>query len=407
MSEANSKALEGVQVIEIAGPGSAYVGRLFAGMGAEVILVEPPEGAAQRRQGPFEGDVPGVERSLVHNYFNAGKRGVTLDLDSVDGQEIFKKLIKNATVLLESEPAGLMKKRGLDYESLKKINPALVHTSITSYGSEGPYAEYPAVDLNLLAMGGLLALGGYPEAEPTRPYGDQAILAGSQFAAIGTMLAVYDAEASGQGQFVDVSTQEAVTMTLQHAIQYWDYEKVERTRKNQAGAGSAGSGTYRCKDGEINVGAFRRWDALVQWMEESGVARAEDLTEERWKDREFLATPEAKRIFGEIFSEFAMAHTKRELYEGGMERSISLVPINSPADVLASEQLEFRHFWEKLPDSSRSRDLVMPGGPFQFSKTPWKIERPAPSLGGHNAEVLGELGLTGRELQHLAEGGVI
>ena len=395
MSEPSSQALEGIRVLEVAGSMSAYVGRLMAGMGADVILIEPPEGNAQRRLGPYIGNTPGVERSLTHNYYNAGKRSVTIDLDTPEGQSLFKKMAEKANLVIDSEPAGVMKARGLDYESLKKVNGALVCTSITPYGSEGPYANYPAADLNLLAMGGLLALGGYADAEPTRPYGDQALLAASQFAAIGTMLAVLDAEASGQGQFVDVSAQEAVTMTLQHAIQYWDLEKVERTRVTaSAGGGSAGSGTYRCKDGEINVGAFRRWDALVAWMEESGVARAEELTEERWKDREFLATPEAKKIFGEIFSEFAMAHTKRELYEGGMERSISLVPINYPADVVASEQLEFRHYWEKLPHATLNQELVMPGGPFQFSKTPWKIDRPAPALGAHTAEVLKELGIS-------------
>ncbi|MBI2318514.1 MAG: CoA transferase [Betaproteobacteria bacterium] len=211
MSEPGSGALEGLRILEVAGLCSAYAGRLFAGMGADVILVEPPAGAAHRRQGPFIDNVPSIERSLTFTYLHAGKRSVTLDLDTADGQALFRKLAATASVVVESEPVGVMRARGLDYASLKEINPALVYTSITPFGSDGPYKEYVANDLILLAMGGLLTLGGYAEAEPTRAPGDQALLAGGQFGAIGTMMAVLDAEESGAGQFVDVSVQECVT----------------------------------------------------------------------------------------------------------------------------------------------------------------------------------------------------
>src|SRR3990170_115041 len=122
MSEPSSQALEGIRVLEVAGSMSAYVGRLMAGMGADVILIEPPEGNAQRRLGPYIGNTPGVERSLTNNYYNAGKRSVTIDLDTPEGQSLFKKMAEKANLVIDSEPAGVMKARGLDYESLKKVN---------------------------------------------------------------------------------------------------------------------------------------------------------------------------------------------------------------------------------------------------------------------------------------------
>ena len=405
----STKALEGLRILDVSGPASAYTGRLFAGMGAEVILIEPPEGAAHRRQSPFIGNIPGIERSLTHQYLNAGKRGITLDLDTVDGREIFRKLAKTASAVIESEPVGKMKERGLDYDSLKSINPALVYTSITPFGSDGPYKDYAATDLTLLALGGLLCLGGYAEAEPTRAYGDQALLNGSQFGAIGTMLAIIDAEASGQGQYCDVSIQECVTMSMETAIQFYDLEGYVRRRGGRQNA--AGNGVYQCKDGEIvlSAGAFSpRWGALMEWMEKDGIGRAEELSEPQWQDRDWVASPEAIKKFSEIAGPWLLSKTKHELYEGGKSRSIPLVPISSPADIPESEQMKFRGFLETLPHASMPEvKMTMPGGPFKFSETPWKIEKAAPTLGSDTSAVLAEVGLSADDLARLASGGVI
>jgi benzylsuccinate CoA-transferase BbsE subunit len=402
-------ALAGLRILEVAGMFGAYCGKLFAELGADVILVEPPAGAVLRRATPLLDDASGPDASLTFAYLHSSKRGVTLDIDTADGQALFRRLAASAAAVVDGAASGVLDARDLGYEALAADQPALVYTSITPFGREGPYAAWPASDLTLMALGGLLCLGGYDDGEPTRAHGDQALLAADQFAAVGTLLAILQAEQTGQGQHVDVSAQECVVMALENAIQYYDLEGTVRRRLG-AGQRQAGIGVYPCADGHVYLLATtygQKWDPLVHWMMDAGVQGAEQFLEPRWRTIEWLKQEEAKALFWEAFLALTLTRTKVELYAGGVERQLPLCPINTPADVLASPQLAARGYFAEVPHPARDRPLVMPGPPYQLSATPWRQRGPAPTLGQHNAAIYTESGLGADDLAHLRASGVI
>lgn len=404
------RALDGVRVLEVAGRLTGYTGKMFAGLGADVVLVEPPRGVLMRRYPPFVDDIPDEERSLWFSYIHTGKRGVTLDLDTVDGQSIFRRLAARAHVLLESEQPGVMGVRGLGYERLLEANPALVYTSVTPFGQEGPYAQYTATDTVLLAMGGLLYLGGYPDTPPMRAYGDQAVLAAGQFAAVASMMALLDAEQGGRGCHVDVSAQECVVMAMENAAQYYDLEG--RVRRRTAGMRHAGMGVFPCKDGYVyfmarGLGVTKFWEPAVRWFIEEGAVGAEQLLEPQWQSVEWIEQERAKAIFLEVFHSFSQYRTKAQLYEAALERGLPLCPVSTTADLPESEQLKYRRFFVEMPHTATGRTMVMPGAPYKLSETPWGMDRSAPLLGEHNREVYAELGLDADDLAHLKAAGVI
>ena len=171
--------LSGIRVIDASGPAGAYCSKLFADLGAEVTLVEPPEGHALRRRGPYVDDVADAERSIPFAYLHAGKRSVRLDLDRPDGQAHFRRLAGGANLVIESEMPGVMAARNLGPQQLIAASPQLVVTSITPFGQTGPYSRFVGEDLTLLAMGGLLYISGYTDLPPTRIHGYQSELMAS------------------------------------------------------------------------------------------------------------------------------------------------------------------------------------------------------------------------------------
>ncbi|WRL64223.1 CoA transferase [Blastococcus brunescens] len=259
-------ALAGLRVLDLSGPMGNYCGKLFAELGADVVLVEPPGGTALRHQPPFAGDRPDPERSLPYLYNNTSKRSLRLDLDHPEGQQVLRDLAAGADLLIETDSPGRMAARGLGHEELSADHPGLVTTSITPFGQTGPYAEYEAGDLVCLAMGGLLYLGGYVDGPPVQAGLQQAYVAGNLFGAVASMLAVTAAETTGQGQHVDVSVQESVVMGLENAAQFQDLEGRVRRRTGgrqwRAGAGvfPARTATSTCSPGaSVATGSGPTW----------------------------------------------------------------------------------------------------------------------------------------------------
>src|SRR5690606_13035049 len=224
------RALEGITVLDLAGPLGNYCGKLYADLGADVILVEPPGGAPTRHVGPYVHGDSTPDASLKYQYENTNKRSVVLDLDQPGDRATFLQLVQRADVVIESEMPGVMRRRGLGYAELRAANPTIVLTSITPFGQEGPYAEWLATDLTAMAMGGMMYLAGYVDSAPMVACGEQAVGAANLFAAVASLAACYDAETSGQGQHVDVSMQECVVMGLENAVQFYDLEGTIRKR---------------------------------------------------------------------------------------------------------------------------------------------------------------------------------
>jgi benzylsuccinate CoA-transferase BbsE subunit len=389
--------LVGLRVVEISGLLGEYAGKLLADHGADVVLVEPPSGAPRRALGPFVDDRPGPERSLSFAYYNTNKRSVVLDLSTEIGRDRLRALAAGADVLLDGTgEVGHLDSVGLGQDVLRAANPALVTTVVTPFGADGPYAHYESTDLVLMAMGGLLSLGGYAEGRPVRAGGDQAWLAAGQFAAVGTMIAALQAAGTGQGQLVDVSAQEAVVMAHENAVQFYDLEHVVKHR-NGGQARQAAVGVYPCQDGHVyllakGLGVF--WDELVGLLEDEQVEGASSLREAKWKDDDFAAGEAGKAEFAEIFSRLALNRTKAQLYAAAKRVRIPLCPINTAADLVASPHLAARDYFVDVPHPDSGLTLRMPGAPVKFTGSPVAAPRPAPRLGEHTAAVLDEQPLT-------------
>ena len=388
-------ALEGLRVLDLSGPLGNYAGKLFGDLGADVVLVEPPQGSGLRHQPPFLDDRPGLESSLAFAYHNTSKRGITLDLDRPEDQSRLRRLVKSADVLIETERPGVMNGRGLGYEALSALRPSLVMLSITPFGQTGPYAQYQAEDIVALALGGMLSLGGYPDTAPMSVHGDQAILCASMYGAVAASICLWNAETTGQGEHIDVSMQESVVMALENAVQFYDLEKTVRRR--WAGEQRfAGTGVYACRDGYVflmagGIGANRFWDRTLQWFADERMVGVERLHGPEWQTVEHLQSDEAKRIFNEVYGPWAMQRSKAELYHGGQARKIPIAPVSSPADIVENRQLQSRGHFVDVPHGMGARTLRMPGAPYQLSATPWRVQRPAPKLGEHDLEVWAEL----------------
>ena len=395
MEHDGADALQGLRVLDLSGPLGNYAGKLFADLGADVVLVEPPHGSGLRHQPPFLDDRPGIECSLAFAYHNTSKRGITLDLDKSGDQSRLRRLVESADVLIETERPGVMHERGLGYEALSALRPSLVMLSITPFGQTGPYAQFQAEDIVALALGGMLSLGGYPDTAPMRVHGDQAILCANMYGAVAASISLWQAEATGQGEHIDVSMQESVVMALENAVQFYDLEKTVRRR--WAGEQRfAGTGVYECRDGHVflmagGIGANRFWDRTLQWFADEGMAGVERLHGAEWQTVEHLQSEEAKRIFNEVYRPWAMQRTKSELYHAGQARKIPIAPVSSPADIVQNRQLQSRGHFVDVQRAMGGRTLRMPGAPYQLSATPWRVQRPAPRLGEHDVEVWAEL----------------
>ncbi|MGH3741326.1 MAG: CaiB/BaiF CoA transferase family protein, partial [Micromonosporaceae bacterium] len=399
-AESPQQALEGLRVLDLSGPMGNYCGKLFAELGADVILVEPPDGTELRHEPPFAGDIAGPERSLPFYYHNTSKRSVCLDLDQPSDQGALRRLAATASLIIETDKPGAMAARGLGYEDLRQHNPALVMTSITPFGQTGPYAHYQASDLVCLALGGLLCLGGYADGPPVQAAQQQAYAAGNLYGAVASMLAITGAEASGQGQHVDVSVQECVVMALENAAQFQDLEG--RTRRRTGGRQMrAGAGVFSCADGHVymlagGIGGNRFWANLVEWLTSEGVARADLLRGPEWADRTYLESEPAHQLFADIFLPFSAGRSKADLHHDAQRWRVPLCPVNSPADIIPSRQLRDRGYFVEAaglrPDSAAGEAAaLMPGAPYRLSETPWRLRSRAPRLGEHTDQVLREL----------------
>jgi len=406
----SQSALEGLRVLDLSGPMGNYAGKLFGDMGADVILVEPVGGTELRREPPFIDGIAGTERSLNFAYQNTSKRGICLDLDTASGQHLFRELAATADLVIETFPPGWMDARGIGFEALAGRKPSISIASITPFGQDGPYAQMQATDLVGLALGGLLHMGGYRDAAPTQAHGDQAFKCAAMYGAVAAMLAITQAELFGQGQHVDISMQESVTLALENAAQTYDLEGTIRQRP-LGDQRFAGYGLFPCKDGYIflgsrGIGNSPAWSRSMQWFKDEGMVGAERLLGPEWSDLDYLKGDEARDVFGDLFITWARQHTKAWLYTEGQKRGIPLAPVSTPADLMENPQLRARGHFVPFTHPLLKQAAEMPGAPYVLSGTPWKVHREAPKLGEHTREVLGEIGVAPEEVSRLVSMGV-
>lgn len=391
--------------------------KILADLGADVLQIEPPSGHPARRLGPYYHDDMHPERSLFWWSYTGNKRSITLDITTPDGQRLLKRLVKAADFLLESGPPGTMAELGLAYDDLAAVNPALIYVSITPFGQDGPYAHYKTPDLVGMALSGFMYVTGDADRAPVRVGFPHFYLHGAGAGAMGAMVAHMHRTHTGQGQFVDVSCQEATARSLANAPQSWALEHSIIKRQGayrQTGASTYMRITWPCKDGYVNfqfsggAGAGRSVNEFVKWMAEDGMGDAYleslDFTQLGYG----TVTQDMLRRVVPPIERFIQSKTKEELFEGAAARRILLFPVSSPHDILHNPQLQARQYFQQVTHPDLGTPVTFLGPFVTASATPVRLRRFPPTLGQHNQEIYcDELGLQRDELMRLREAGVI
>ena len=427
MNAPPAAALDDLRVIDLSDEIGAYCGKLLADMGADVIKVEPPEGDPVRGQAPFVEDEPGSERSLSFWYYNTSKRGITLDLESEQGRELFRKLVASADVVVESQQVGRLTSLGIDYADLREANPALIWVSITPYGREGPRAADPATDLTLAAGGGFAWMNGYDDhtLPPVRGGGQQAYHTGCHYGFLGCLVALLHRDLSGEGQLVDVNTNAGVNVTTEAGSYTWlvAQETVQRQTGRHASVAPSTPRQTQGADGRyVSAGIPPRkpsdFGVLHAWLEEEG------LLEECMTAPILLAAAEGPpfslaeiRSDEEVAAKFSAGNDAMILlaqrlpaevfFHKGQEKGFQVGIIYSPEEAFDDEHFRDRGMAVAVAHPELGRDVLYPGAPYKLSRGGWRISRRPPLLGEHNHEVLAELGVDGAELEALASAGVV
>lgn len=380
--EQRTDPLKGLRIVEIAGQFGSMAGRILADLGAEVIIIEPPGGAPTRNEPPLAGDV-----SLWFAFRNTNKASVALDLDVEADRQRLHELLATADALIESHqpkshPAGL------DPASLESAHPHLVIASITSFGQDGPYAEFISTDAALAAVAGAVFKAGVAEREPLFPPGTFAHDCGDVHAAYALLLALWQRRSSGFGQALDISINEAVAQTTD-----WSFSNAStqvhlgiETTETRMGAGPIYT-IFKCKGGYVRLIILspRQWHAMRAWLGEPDYLQDPEL--DGFVGRLGIAEAVLNPLFEAHFAEMEM----EDLAAEAQRRGIVCTPVLTPAEVLANE-----HFVSRgtFVDGELTRNLRGPisSGFFDFDGKRQGYRTRSPEVGEHTDEVFGDLG---------------
>lgn len=416
-------ALDDIRVLDLAGATGVYGTKLLADLGADVIRIEPPDGDPLRELGPFWHDERAADRSLSFFNLNTNKRSITLDFTKPEGRALFEKLVATADVVVETYAPGYLDALGLGYAGLCAIRPDIILTSITGFGQTGPHAHYAWSDIVGVAMSGMMTLAGDKEDPPNRPYGNQGDICAGIDGATGTMMALVHRDNTGEGQQIDVSMQEALSINMETAMMTYDMNQRIITRTGPRGMvpiDIPGIGIYEAKDGQVfsylGTPGGAPWTVMLDWMNREGLA--EDLNDEPYLamiqglNLRFLTglllEPEklADRIktlghmYG-VFVRFCAHMNKWTLYEEAQKQRLMIGIVSTPEDLAKNPQLAARHWYQDVEHDHLGASVRYAGPPYRLSETPWTLRRRPPLPGEHNAEVYGEVGVDAAELRRL------
>ena len=385
------------RVLDLTDEKGLLCGKMLGDLGADVIKIERPGGDPARNIGPFYHDEVHPEKSLFWWAFNTSKRGITLDIESREGQETFKGLVKTADFAIESFTPGYLDGLGLGYSALEKLNPGIIVVSITPFGQTGPYKDYKAPDIVAWAMGGQMYQFGDADHPPIRiSQHSQAYLHAAGEAAVAAMLALYHRQITGEGQHVDVSIQESIVPVADRVTGTWDMMKVNLQRAGLAAIYPVTlTRIWPCRDGHVIWfyfgGVMRHLDQpFLQWMEEEG-RMTDFIRNTDWETLDWrTTTQDVVDRLEEVPARFFLEHTKAELYGESLKRRVILYPVSTAKDIVESVQLAARDFWRDVEHPELGSTIRYPGPWIKTTEIPPEIGRRAPLVGEHNEEVLGE-----------------
>ncbi len=363
------------RIIDIGALAGAYAARLLAESGHDVIRVEPPGGDAVRRTGPFLGEGPDPDQGAFHRFLNAGKRGVSLNLESATGWPVFLKLVRTADAVVTSRPLPM------DHDAAKT---GLVWTDV----------EEEEDELCAYARSGLLSLTGQRDGPPTLLGGHMVYLATGVQAAMGTAAALHVLERTGQGQRVRVSMQDCLETFVEQAMVEYTLSGTRTERRGNRGTITAISGALPCKDGHWVVSQINRpgrWEKFMEWVRDPELMADPSLASDD-------AQREKKDFIMDRVLAWSRQFTKSEIVEEGQRRRFPSSPVSTPLDLTRDPQLMARGYLTEEDDPRFGR-IPFPRG--AVARVRGQEMRPAPTLGEHDAEVLAELGYSEAERREL------
>ena len=384
------KPLEGLKVLELArilaGP---WVGQLLADLGADVVKVERP-GAGDDTRGwgpPFVEAEDGGDLSAAYFHScNRGKRSIAADFETPEGQELVRKLAAHADVVIENFKVGGLKKYGLDYASLKQINPRLVYCSITGFGQDGPYASRAGYDFMIQGMGGIMDLTGDPDGEPQKIGVAYVDIFTGVYSVVGILAALRKRDATGEGAHLDMALLDVQTSVLANqAMNYLASGKAPR-RMGNAHPNIVPYQVFPVADGHVivavgNDGQFGRLVAVL--------GRPELAQDERFRSNAGRVGHRAE--LAPLLTGLTLAFTRKDLLSALEKQGVPAGPINTVADVFADPQVVARGMKIDLP-SGAARGGAIPSvrSPIVMDGQPMTAQRPSPRLGEHTNEVLSD-----------------
>lgn len=400
MDTIKNGALQGVRILDLtrvlAGP---YCTMILSDMGAEIIKIEQPiKGDDTRHLGPF---VNGESMYYMTN--NRNKYGVTLNLKTPEGKELFKELVKKADVVVENYRPGTMEKLGLGYETLKEVNPRIIYGSISGFGHSGRYQQRPGYDIIAQAMSGLMSTTGWPESGPTRtgtPLGD--VLSGL-WLTIGILGALQARLHTGKGQQVDIALVDAAVSAMGNINMIYFGENRIPKRIGNRYESMYPYDSFRCADGECVIGAGNNklWRLLCSVMNKPELADRTDFADTQGRIEHHA---EIKKIIEEWTQQFTVAEIVSKCLDGGIPAG----PIYDLAQVSRDPHIADDRSMFIQQNHPKAGTITVTGSPLKFSDTPVQYRTPAPDLGQNNELIYSSiLGLDKNQIEKLAQKQVI
>jgi benzylsuccinate CoA-transferase BbsF subunit len=395
----SEKILSGFRALDLTDEKGFICGKILASLGVETIKVERPGGDPSRKIPPFVHNIKGPENSLYWQAFNTDKLGITLDLTQDQGKQQFTELVARSDFVLESFTPGYLESIGFEYSGLSKINPSIILTSISPFGQKGPYARYKGSELIASAMSGLLLTNGDADRPPVKDGPDTVNFHSNAAAALGTVIAHYHRQLTGEGQQVDVSMQEVTVSRTSINMVLWQFEKQIRRRSGSARREGASTTVWiwPCKDGYLfwsffggKMGAPAN-RAISKWINDNRLDNP--LNEiKNWDEFDLAELPDDKLIeFQHAVRMLFLNHTVAEIAVEGLQRGINACVINTPEDVLNVAHLQAREYWSNLKTPENGTIIHYPKYFFLSNETKNFVINRAPRIGEHNINVLSGL----------------
>jgi len=383
--------LHGVKVVEfariLAGP---WIGQTLADLGADVIKVEAPQGDDTRGWGPpfVEGENGEKLDAAYFHSCNRGKRSITVDFRTEEGQRIARKLVEGADILIENFKVGGLAKYGLDYDSLKQVNPRLIYCSVTGFGQDGPYAHRAGYDFMIQGMGGIMDLTGDPDGEPQKIGVAFADIFTGLYGVIGIMAALRRRDETGTGEHIDMALLDSLTGVLANqALNYFVSGKSPK-RLGNAHPNIVPYQVFAVSDGHMilavgNDGQFQKLCAIL--------GRPELAENPAYATNAARVANRAELV--PILEAELAKFTRDDFLKALEEKGVPAGPINSVADVFADPQVNHRHMKVDLPATGvKGGTIPSVRTPITFSESDLVLEHAAPALGEHTEEILREIG---------------